>query len=179
MSIYSEAYQKHMNLKLAASEIGIPWQTLYVYLKREGIAVTGDKLKYGSDRDRLAAMAETKFLELVPHAKPMNAIKWQSKYDFEAGFQKVDVKAAKPHQPNKRYPGKCWSFSLKKQSLICDFIVCFCFEDDGKLAHCILVPSEFFSGLQTVSVSCSGYSKWLDYKVDASTLADFFSSIEH
>lgn len=29
------AYDKHKNLKLAADDIGMKWQTLYWYLKRE------------------------------------------------------------------------------------------------------------------------------------------------
>lgn len=172
-----QAYEKHKNLKLAAAEIGIPWQTVYSHLKKAGVRVIGDKLRYGSDRDRLAAMAEEKFNELVPMAKSMNASKYQAKYDFTVGRFKVDVKAAKPHQPNKRYPGKCWSFSIKKQALTCDFIVCFCLDDNRELIHTLLVPSEFFTGLQTVSVSCQGASKWIDYEVPAESLADFFNSM--
>lgn len=172
-----QAYEKHKNLKLAAEEIGIPWQTLYVHLKRSGVQVVGDKLRYGSDKDKLAAIAESKFLELVPFAKNMNATKYQSKFDFMAGCLKVDVKAAKPHKPNAKYPSKCWSFSIKKQALICDFIVCFCFSESRDLVHTLLVPKEFFSGLQTVSVSCNGASKWLDYEVQPENLHDFFSAV--
>lgn len=172
-----KAYEKHKNLKIAAAEIGIPWQTLYVQLKRCGVPVVGDKLRYGSDRDKLAAMAESKFIDLVPFAENMNQTKFQSKFDFMANGLKVDVKAAKPHQPNKRYPSKCWSFSVKKQALVCDFIVCFCFDEHRELVHTLLVPSEFFSGLQTVSVSCSGASKWLDYEVPSESLEGFFKDI--
>jgi hypothetical protein len=172
-----DAYQKHMNLKLAADEIGVPWQTVYVHLKKAGIPVVGDKLRYGSDRDRLAAMAENKFLELVPFAKGMNLTQYQAKYDFEAGDFKVDVKASRPHQPNKKYPSTCWSFSFKKQSLVCDFIVCFCFSEESDLIHTLLVPKEFFVGLQTVSVTCNGRSKWLDYEVEAKSMADFFGAL--
>ena len=54
----AEAYSRHMNLKLAAHELGMKWQTLYYRLKRAGVPVVGDKLRHGSDRDRLAARAE-------------------------------------------------------------------------------------------------------------------------
>lgn len=177
MSIHSDAYAKHMNLKLAANELCIPWQTLYVILKKEGVAVVGDKLRYGSDRDRLAAMAEFEFLRLVPTARNMNAIGYQSKHDFEVGELKIDVKCSMPRKLNSRFEAKSWAFSFKKQSLTCDFICCFCKAEDKTTAKVLLVPSEFFKGLQTVSVSCEGNSKWLDYTVNPSELASFFATM--
>lgn len=170
-------YRKHMNLKLAALELGVAWQSLYVRLKKLGEPVTGDKLRYGTDRDRLGAIAEAEFKRLVPFATDNNKLQHQSKYDFDVNGQKVDVKAARPHQLNKKYEAKSWAFSFKKQSLVCDFICCFCFNDDKTLAHVLLVPSEFFKGLQTVSVSCSGGSKWLDYSISQYELAPFFTSL--
>lgn len=170
-------YRKHMNLKLAAQELGIAWQTLYVHLKKFGEPVVGDKLRYGSDRDKLAVLAETEFKNLVPFAFNANSFQFQSKYDFDVAGFKVDVKASRPRQLNNRYPAKSWAFSFKKQSLICDFIVCFCMDEDKSIRHILLVPSEFFKGLQTVSVSCEGGSKWSDYKVDPSELSTFFSTL--
>lgn len=60
MSIESDAYEKHKNLKLAAEELGIKWQYLYVILRKEGVAVCGDKSRYGSDKDRLAEFFNAK-----------------------------------------------------------------------------------------------------------------------
>lgn len=177
MSTEAQAYEKHKNLKLAASELGIPWQTLYVRLKKEGVSVAGDKLRYGTDRDRLGAMAEAEFKRLVPAATNANETKYQSKWDFDISGLKVDVKASMPRQLNKRYPSKSWSFSFKKQSLVCDFICCFCLSESGETRHILVVPREFFGGLQTVSVSCGGCSKWLDYSVDPDELAPFFESL--
>lgn len=178
MSKYEAAYRRHMNLKLAAEELGVPWPTLYSKLKAEGVEIVGDKLRYGSDRDRLAAMAEAEFLRLVPKAHPMNAIRWQSKHDFEVGALKVDVKASLPRQLSKKYEALAWSFSFKKQTLLCDFICCFCMDENKKIEKILLVPSEFFAGLQTVSVSCNGSSKWLDYQVQPEELSKFFASIK-
>lgn len=166
-----------MNLKLAALELGIAWQSLYVRLKKLGEPVTGDKLRYGNDRDKLGALAEAEFKRLVPFAVDNNKLKHQSKYDFDVMGQKVDVKASRPHQLNKRYAAKSWAFSFKRQSLVCDFICCFCLQEDKTIAHALLVPSEFFKGLQTVSVSCTGASKWLDYAIDPSELAKFFAEL--
>ncbi len=174
-----ETYRRIRNLKLAAAELGIPWQTLYVRLKKAGEPVTGDKLRYGNDRDKLSATAEAEFLRLVPKAKAMNAIRWQSKHDFEIGKLMVDVKASMPRQLNKKYAARSWSFSFKKQSMTCDFICCFCFDDDRSVRHILLVPSEFFTGLQTVSVSCGGQSKWLDYSIKPQDLAPFFKSLSN
>jgi hypothetical protein len=166
-----------MNLKLAAAELGVQWQTLYVQLKRAGVAVIGDKLRYGSDRDRLGAVGEQEFLRLVPDAKNMNAVEFQSKYDFEVYGHKVDVKASMPRQLNRRFAALSWAFSFKKQSLICDFICCFCMREDRTIDRVLLVPKEFFAGLQTVSVSCAGQSKWLDYEIPQDELAKFFADL--
>lgn len=173
----AQAYAKHRNLKLAAGELGIPWQSLYVRLKKAGVPVTGDKLRYGTDRDRLGAKAEAAFHELVPFAVNANASQFQAKVDFSVGSLTVDVKASMPRQLNKRFAALSWSFSLKKQSLVCDFVCCFCYADASTIKHVLLVPSEFFAGLQTVSVSCAGSSKWLDYKAEASELASFFADL--
>lgn len=166
-----------MNLKLAAQELGIAWQTLYCRLKAIGEPVTGDKLRYGSDRDRLAAMSEVEFFKLVPFATAMNQSQFQSKFDFDVLGWKVDVKASLPRQLNRRFAAKSWSFSFKKQSLICDFICCFCMDEAKAVERVLLVPSEFFQGLQTVSVSRSGGSKWLDYAIDSKELSQFFMSL--
>lgn len=174
MTPESIAYEKHKNLKLAASEIGIKWQTLYCRLKNQGVNVVGDKLKYGSDRDRLSSLAESTFLKLVPSAASMNSIKWQYKYDFEVNGYRVDVKCSMPRQLNKKYPSKSWAFNFKKQALVCDFVCCFGMDENKEVQKIILVPSEFFKGLSTVSVSITGRSKWLDYEIVGDELEDFF-----
>ncbi|MFZ4539828.1 hypothetical protein [Propionivibrio sp.] len=172
-----ESYRKHRNLKISAAELGISWQTLYVRLKRQGEPVTGDKLRYGSDRDRLGAVAESEFKRIVPFAIDNNLLKFQHGYDFDVLGYKVDVKSSHKRCLNKKYAAKSWSFSFKKQSLVCDFMCCFCIDDDKSTKHVLLVPSEFFKGLQSVSVSCDGDSKWLDYEIIESELAEFFSSL--
>ena len=179
MTIESDAYAKHKNLKLAADEIGIKWQTLYCRLKSQGVAVTGDKLRYGADRDRLGVYGEQLFQSIVPFAKNANHDQFQSKVDFEVNGLKVDVKAGMPRQLNKKFASLSWSFSFKRQTLYADFIVCFCLDEQKEIEQILLVPKEFFKGLQTVSVTRKGFSKWLDYKIDANDLKEFFSSLSH
>lgn len=169
-----EAYRKYRNLKVAAMELNIPWQTLYVHLKKANEPVIGDKLRYGSHRDKIGAFGEAEFRRLVPFATDRNNSGYQAKYDFDVCGLKVDVKTGNLRQLNKRYPHKSWSFSFKRQALICDFICCFCIEDDKSIAHVLLVPSELFKDLQTVSVSKNGASKWMDYKIEQEDLAKFF-----
>lgn len=178
MPIEESVYKKHMNLKIAAKELGIPWQTLYVRLKKLGVQVAGDKLRYGADRDRLGVLGETLFKSLVPVATDCNKARFQSKYDFDVLGYKVDVKTGKPRQMNARYESQSWSFSFKKQTMICDFIVCFCLDEQQKIEHVLLVPSEFFQGLQTCSVSRRGSSKWLDYSIDPAELQNFFQYLQ-
>ena len=173
-----EAYGRHKNLKIAAAEVGIPWQKLYLILRKAGIPMVGDKLRYGSDRDKLAALAECEFHRLVPDAVSMNKIRWQAKYDFTVHGFRVDVKSSMPRRLNKKYSAESWAFSFKKQSLECDFICCFCVSHDRTINHVLLVPSEFFAGIQTVSVSCNGGSKWLDYTIAANDLSEFFAELK-
>ena len=177
MDIKIEAYRRHKNLKLAAIELGIKWQSLYVHLKKNNEPVTGDKLRYGTDRDRLGHLGESEFKKLVPFAIDNNETKHQSKYDFDVMGKKVDVKASRPKQLSKKFDAKSWAFSFKKQSLVCDFICCFCMDEDKNVIYILLVPSEFFKGLQTVSVSCKGDSKWLDYKIEPQELPEFFKEL--
>lgn len=177
MTIESESYEKHKNLKLAAQEIGIKWQTLYYRLKKQGTPVTGDKLKYGSTSDKLAHMAEQEFLKLVPEAKNMNNVEWQSKFDMLIGEVRVDVKCSLPRslQPRK-LSTLSWAFSLKRQNYECDFMVCFGLNEDKSVNKVIVIPHEFFNGLQTISVPIGRPSKWHEYTVDKNELREFFLS---
>ena len=89
--LYKEVYDKHMNLKIAAQELGMKWQTLYWHLSREGHPVLGDKKRYGSDIDKLAEYTEDLFQNLFPEANNNNGDKFQSKYDFTLGDYKIDI----------------------------------------------------------------------------------------
>jgi len=173
------AYDKYKNLKLAAADIGISWNTLYSRLKKQGVPVIGDKLRYGSDRDKLSAMAESEFKRIVPNAVAMNDIRWQYKYDFTVDGYKVDVKSSMPQKKLKRYENKSWAFSLKKQTLFCDFLCCFCFDVNRNISNILVIPKEFFIGLKTITVSCNGNSKWLDYSINEHDLSNFFISMNN
>lgn len=176
MSIHSDSYEKHKNLKLAACELSIPWQTLYVKLKKEGVNVTGDKSRHGSSGDKLAAMAEGEFSKIAPFAKNMNEKMYQSPHDFEIGDLKIDVKCSMPRILNKKSSSKSWSFSIKKQTFTCDFICCFCKKDDKSTEKILMIPREFFEGIQTISVGCNGKSKWFDYEISKPDLHSFLDS---
>lgn len=171
------AYEKHMNLNLAAQELGIKWQTLYVKLRKLGVAVVGDKARYGSNTDRLAARAELEFKKLVPFAKDQNAIKFQSKFDFLVGQEKVDIKASGLNCGCKRFAAKRWAFSVKKQEFCADFIVCFATKDDGY--RIFLIPGELVRNYQTISIAenPASKSKWLQYEVTATDLTEFFKEL--
>lgn len=162
-------YRRLRNLKLVAVEVGIPWQKVYVYLRAAGEPVTGDKSRYGSDTDRLAAKAENEFKRLVPNCTNLNDQKFQAKIDFSVGPLSVDVKASRRHNDR-------WAFSLKKQELLADFFVCFAFDDDGSY-RVVVIPNELCRHYQTLSLSANSKTKWWDYEVDPASLASFFDSI--
>ena len=110
MTIEAKAYEKHKNLKLAAQEIGIGWQTLYYRLRKQGVSVTGDKLKYGSNTDKIAAFGEQEFLKLIPFSEDQNQKKYQSKFDFLVCGQKVDIKTSNLKLINKSFKARSWAF---------------------------------------------------------------------
>lgn len=171
------AYEKHKNLKLAAEELGIKWQSLYVELRKLGVAVTGDKFRYGSDKDRMAAQAELEFKRIVPFAEYQNSIKFQSKFDFLVGKERVDIKASKAHHGSKKFTAKRWAFSVKKQEFCADFIVCFAMSDEN--TRIFMIPGEIVRNYQTISIAenKNSKSKWLQYEISEQDLTEFFKAI--
>lgn len=171
-----DAYRRHKHLKLAAQEVGIPWQTLYVHLRRAGEPVTGDKTRYGSDTDRLAARAEQMFAGIVPGAQDMNGTEFQAKCDFRVDGYLVDVKASTLRRSSSKYPSMRWAFCVKKQESIADFFVCFGLDDSGEAKLILLIPGELARRYATISVPDSG-GKWRQYEVTAAELADLFATL--
>lgn len=170
------AYRQHRHLKLAAEDVGIPWQTVYVHLRRAGEPVTGNKLAYGSDADKLAGLGERQFLSLVPDAEDMNGRKFQSKVDFYVRGYSVDVKCSTLKLGSKGTDRRRWAFSVKKQEAIADFFVCFGFDADKEIAACLLIPGEISRRMTTINLPESG-GKWRDYEVDPGSLRAFFDSL--
>lgn len=171
------AYEKHKHLKLAAEELGIKWQSLYVHLVNAGVKVTGNKSKYGCDADRLAYHAESMFSADVPIAQNNNDDKFQAKCDFTVNGFLVDVKAATLKLSTPKCKVRRWSFSISKQEEIADFFVCYGFLDDEKInAKCFLIPGDICRFMKTVSTSENG-GKWDMYEVDRSDLLEFFEGL--
>ena len=178
----AEAYARHKNLKLAAGELGIKWQQLYVRLRKLGVPVTGDKARYGCAKDRLASKAERLFAEDVPKAIDSNQEQFQARIDFTVGSESVDVKASRLHPERKETSGKTtaprWLFSINKQKDIADFFALYAFDAAGvKVKHVFLIPTEIATTKTTIVVPQSLASKWFDYRVERTDLADFFDSL--
>lgn len=169
------AYDKRKNLKLAAADIGMKWQTLYWYLKRENHPVIGSKSEYGSDKDKFAARAESDFKKMIPSAIDMNKEKFQSKYDFKVNDLKVDIKASNLHSGIKYSKYMRWAFSLRKQEMFADFIVGMAYKNN-ELFKLFLFPSEQVRFRQTITISERGSNKWSDYEISKEELQEFFES---
>jgi hypothetical protein len=115
----ADVYDKHLNLKMAAKELGMKWQTLYWNLQQIGHPVTGDKTRYGSPTDKFAREVEQKFNLSIPYAEDLNSNKFQTKIDFKIKGLYVDVKASTKkdgykNTPN-RNPSFRWAFCCKVQ----------------------------------------------------------------
>lgn len=171
-----EAYQRLKNLKLVGLELGMPWQSVYVQLKKAGVNVVGDKTRYGSDKDRLSAKAEQEFQRLVLGAECQNEKKFQAKVDFFYRSYAIDIKASLPHSGYKEGKYLRWAFSLKKQEMLADFIVCFGFSADDSYDLFVL-PGEMIRKYQTITIPIHGRAKWRDYKIAPADLLPFMDAL--
>lgn len=174
--ICADSYARHKKLKMVEQETGIPWQTVYVHLRAAGVAVTGDKSRYGSDKDKLAAIAEKEFERLIPAAENMNRVQFQAKIDFMVGHLGVDVKSSRPNVYD-RHGNKRWAFSLKQHQMMADFLVCFGYDDPADSYALFLIPGELVRSTQTVSIPYRRASKWVDYEINPKDLKPFFDSL--
>jgi len=173
-----EAYRKTKNLKLVGADLGIPWQSVYVYLRKAGEPVIGDKQKYGSETDKLASKAEAIFQEMVPFAIDQNRKKFQSKIDFQVGDYGVDVKASRLRPYSQNRDLRRWAFSVKKQEAIADFFVCLCFDEaNEKVERALLIPGEIGRMFTTISLAHRG-GKWADYYIELDQIRPFFESLQ-
>jgi hypothetical protein len=173
-----EAFEKHKNLKLAAEELGIKWQLLYVQLRKAGIRVIENKGKHLSVKDKITDQAELEFKRLIPFAEYQNGNKLKSQFNFLVNGEKVDIKASKQSQGCKKYSATKWTFFVKKQEFCADFIVCFAFLDEGY--RLLLIPGECIRNYHAISVSTKINSKckWLQYEIQQNELVEFFSELK-
>lgn len=177
------AYAELKHLKLVGEKVGIPWQTVYVHLRKAGIVVTGDKARYGSIADKLANKAERIFSKTVPFAIDNNKYEFQATIDFNIGDITIDVKAATLAAAGRQLSGKKyaakWGFCINKQRDTADFFVLYAFDSDGEqVKHVFLIPNEIATQKTTISIPFSLNSKWSDYRIEEAELPTFFSEIK-
>lgn len=177
----TKSYERLKNLKLVGEELNIPWQTVYVHLKRSGVKVTGDKARYGSATDRVAIIGENRFRDTVPIAIDNNKLQYQSTVDFTVGNVKVDIKTARIRRYQDARTAKNtaprWGFCINKQLDIADFFVFYALDENDQVKHVFLMPHEIVTTCSTISIPESLASKWADYKVNESDLLPFFRAI--
>ncbi len=170
IDICIKKYKELQNLKLVAQETGIPWQTVYWYLKKGGIEVTGNKNVYGTTIERFGYRGEEYFQEIVPNAINQNNIKFQSKIDFVVGNNSIDIKSAK-------FKHDRWAFTLIKQIKEADFFVLLAYCSEGKeVQHHFLIPNEMLrKSLKTISIPLKVQkSKWHDFIISKEDIKEFF-----
>lgn len=170
-----ESYSRLKHLKLVGEEVGIPWQTVYVHLKKAGVKVTGDKARYGSATDRFAVKAEQEFKRLIPFAIDNNEAEFQSTIDFCVNGQSVDVKASRLKSDGRLYR---WSFCINKQRDIADFFVLYAYDNGGEnIINVFMIPGEIARAKTTISITSTLKSKWADYIISQPDMLEFFKEI--
>lgn len=171
------SYEKHKNLKIAGSELNIPWQTVYVYLKEAGISVTGDKKRYGSTTDKLAREYEDRFKLIVPEAIDNNKSQFQSTVDFFVGSISVDVKVSRLQGAGITPRGKSfasrWAFCISKQKDVADIFVLFALNENDDIEHIFAIPNDVAVNHSTISIPLSMRSKWSEFKINQDELRSF------
>lgn len=176
-----ESYGRLKNLKLVGEELRIPWQTVYVHLKKSGVKVTGDKARYGSATDRISVIGERRFKHSVPIAIDNNDLAYQATVDFTIGTIKIDIKTARikrrKHNRTAKPLSPIWGFCINKQLDIADFFVFYALDESNQVKHVFLMPNEVVTSCSTISVPESLASKWADYEVNESDLLPFFKAI--
>jgi len=171
-------YSEHQRLHTVGNLLNLPWQTVYWWLKKEGVSVTGNKEKHGGLKDQIALIGERLFSEVTTKAVDQNKLHFQPKFDYLLGDLKLDVKTSflrdqcsKTGKVNLR-----WAFNCRKQQEA-DYIICYCLSGElgnHSVENILLIPNEFIHNLQTISVS-PRKSKWLDFKVSKEELKEFFN----
>lgn len=174
-------YQEIKNLKLVGKEMDIPWQTVYWWLKKEGVSVSGNKSAYGGVKDQIGLIGERMFRKTFPEAEDQNEKSFQPEFDFFIKDLKLDVKTSFPRDMKSRGTKVLyrWGFNTRRQQNA-DYIICYCMDGDFEdyTLNCILlIPNEFIVGMQTVSVSCKGRSKWLDFVITEDELKQFIDQL--
>jgi hypothetical protein len=175
-------YESTPNLKLIADRLGIPWQTVYWHLRKAGVPVVGNKKLYGSDKDKMAAIAEEFVKSLLPDATYCNLNKFQSQVDFEYKEFKIEVKSSTLGKSGKGKSER-WAFGFKKtQQEVCDFAVLLAYggettQDFGNIQFIFLIPKEFLEDKSTVSIPKSLKSKWKDFIISEKDIKEFFKLI--
>jgi hypothetical protein len=167
-------YEDVKNIKLVSEDTGIPWQTVYWYLKKAKINVTGNKSLYGSTVDRFAAKGEEYISVILPSAEDQNQIYFQPKIDFFIKGYGLEIKSSKLDMTYNR-----WAFSLKKQKKVADYFILLAFDIQGEeVIHHFLIPNELvIPTLQTISISKNiDNSKWRDFLINKEELIDFFEN---
>lgn len=175
-----DSYGRLKNLKLVGKEVGIPWQTVYVHLKKSGIQVAGDKARYGSVSDRISIIGEQAFKKLIPYSTDNNEPKFQSKIDFFINGYSVEIKTSRLHQKriiNGKKESEKWCFCINKQKDKADFFVLYALDNHLSISHIFLIPNEIATTKSTISIPLSLSSKWADYKISEDGLVSFFKEL--
>ncbi len=171
-------YSEHQKLQTVGDILNIPWQTVYWWLKKEGVSVTGNKEKHGGTKDQIALIGEKLFAKINDKAVDQNKLMFQPRFDYLLGDLKLDVKTSFLRDQRSK-SGKVnlrWAFNCKKQQEA-DYLICYCLSGDLNnyvVENILLIPNEFIQDMQTVSVSPKT-SKWLDFEVSEDELRKFFN----
>lgn len=171
-----ELYAEHQRLHTVGEVLGIPWQTVCWWLKKEGVSVTGNKARYGGNSDKIAVIGENLFGKLGTDAINQNNLQFQSKYDYILGDLKIDIKTGFLRDQKGRGNSKItrWAFCTKVQQKA-DYLICYCLSgtlDEYRVEYILLIPAEFIGEIQTISVSPRN-SKWLNFTVSEDELKSF------
>lgn len=167
-----DSYKRLGSIPAVTQETGCPPYIVFKWLKFRKMLKPTDGMKYGSASSKKGFEAEVEFKKLVPFAMPANEHLQSNcpSFDFDINGCSVDVKLS-GIRSGKRYEFK----TSGRKHFSCDFYVVFCLtgESISEGYRLLVIPAEIADTVGAISIAEK--SKYWDFEIQPTELAEFFS----
>jgi hypothetical protein len=146
-----------------ARRIGSTPGAVGYHLYKAGVTLTGDKLRYGCERDRQARKAELFVLSQLDGAIDHNAAQFQPKMDATYRGFRIEVKSS----VLQHHTGQLLlSFMVEKQPHLADLFVCVgYFRNDDDVPLAVYVVPGHLAPRWCIKITLTGRSKYERFRV--------------
>ena len=175
-----ECYQQHGNIAAVTHATGCPPYIAYKWLAMARLLRPQERANYGTQGNKLSALAEMEFKKLVPFAMDANRHLQNNNpvFDFDVGGQTVDVKWSKLGKKG------VYIFEVAANKAYApDWFALFCGHADAidervfkdSQYHLVLLPAAVVMGMAQLRFPAKGSkSKYWEFEIPPAELAGFF-----